>query len=75
MTSPTCHQASNQAPPLPPWPPSLTLSHPCHPCPTEPSYTLTTLHNYSPSLHESPIAFLSHLLTALDPYTKYSWPP
>ncbi|GJW37184.1 hypothetical protein Tco_0060104 [Tanacetum coccineum] len=75
MTSPPCHQASNQAPPSPPWPPSLTLSPPCHPCPTEPSYTLTTLHNYSPSFHESPIAFLSHLPIALDPYTKYSWPP
>ncbi|GJR50013.1 hypothetical protein Tco_1400534 [Tanacetum coccineum] len=75
MTSPPCHQASNQAPPSPPWPPSLALSPPCHPCPTEPSYTLTTLHNYSPSFHESPIAFLSHLPTALDPYTKYSWPP
>ncbi|GJY00222.1 hypothetical protein Tco_0357240 [Tanacetum coccineum] len=74
MTSPPCHQASNQAPPSPPWPPSLALSPPCYPCPTEPSYTLTTLHNYSPSFHESPIAFLSHLPTALDPYTKYSWP-
>ncbi|GJX45591.1 putative reverse transcriptase domain-containing protein [Tanacetum coccineum] len=75
MTSPPCHQASNQAPPSPPWPPSLTLSPPCHPCLTEPSNTLTTLHNYSPSFHESPIAFLSHLPIAIDPYTKYSWPP
>ncbi|GJS34614.1 hypothetical protein Tco_0532996 [Tanacetum coccineum] len=75
MTSPPCHQESNQAPPSPPWPPSLTLSPSCHPCPTEPSYTLTTLHNYSLRFHESPIAFLSHLPIALDPYTKYSWPP
>ncbi|GJR20749.1 hypothetical protein Tco_0969276 [Tanacetum coccineum] len=74
MTSPPCHQASNQAPPSPPWPPSLTLSPPCYPYLTEPSYTLTILHNYSPSFHESPIAFLSHLPTALNPYTKYSWP-
>ncbi|GJW42440.1 hypothetical protein Tco_0071239 [Tanacetum coccineum] len=37
--------------------------------------TLTTLHKYSPSFHESSIAFLSYLPTALDPYTKYSWPP
>ncbi|GJX25925.1 hypothetical protein Tco_0232221 [Tanacetum coccineum] len=75
MTSPPCHQASNQAPPSLPWPPSLALSPPSHPCLIEPSYTLTTLHNYSPSFHESPIAFLSHLPIALDPYTKYSWPP
>ncbi|GJR79439.1 zinc finger MYM-type protein 1-like protein [Tanacetum coccineum] len=75
MTSPPCHQASNQAPPSPPWPPSLALSPPYHPCPIEPPYTLTTLHNFSPSFHESPIAFISHIPIALDPYTKYSCPP
>ncbi|GJY48491.1 hypothetical protein Tco_0438447 [Tanacetum coccineum] len=35
MTSPPHHQAAFQAPPSPPWPPSLALSPPCHPitCP------------------------------------------
>ncbi|GJT27284.1 hypothetical protein Tco_0907559 [Tanacetum coccineum] len=32
MTSPPHHQVAYQAPPSPPWSPSLALSPPCHPC-------------------------------------------
>ncbi|GKC97567.1 hypothetical protein Tco_1167842, partial [Tanacetum coccineum] len=36
MTSPPHHQAAYQAPPSPPWPPSLALSPTCSPLYTKP---------------------------------------
>nr|GEW52638.1 reverse transcriptase domain-containing protein [Tanacetum cinerariifolium] len=50
------------------------LSPPCHLYVVEPPQTLPTLHCYYPSSSYH-LAFISQHSTALDPYTKYSWPP
>ncbi|GKB56735.1 hypothetical protein Tco_0912921 [Tanacetum coccineum] len=67
MTSPPHHQAAYQAPPSPPWPPSLALSPTCSPLYTKPPQhplpCIATLYSFL----ESPISLLSHHTTALDP--------
>ncbi|GJZ71629.1 hypothetical protein Tco_0635480 [Tanacetum coccineum] len=67
MTSPLYHRAVYQAPPSPPWPPSLALS------PTYPPLYLNPFKTFTPCIpsflahltHHYPS--LSHLSTALDP--------
>ncbi|GKA72778.1 ribonuclease H-like domain-containing protein [Tanacetum coccineum] len=72
---PPCHQASNQAPPSPPLATKLVLSPPCY------LISIKPLHHPTPciatllALPNHPTSFLSHYSIALDPYSKYSWPP